>query len=160
MSWGLGIAGAVALNFASGLMKGAKQSKDYKAQALSLEQQASIYRRNAALLRRNGARNEDILRSSNRARLSQTAAAAGEAGMGESATFATGLATTAAALEQNVLNERYQTESNAENYLYEARLLDENAKLARKSAKRSFSNGLISGIGSALSSVNSFNLMK
>lgn len=153
-------AGAVALNFASGLVKGAKESKSYKAQAKLMEQQAAIYRKNAALLRRNGARNEDIMRSGNRAQLSRITAVGGEAGMGESATFASGLATTAAALEQNVLNERYQTESQAENYLYDARLSEEKAKLLRKSAKRSFRNGLIGGIDSALSTISSYDMFR
>ncbi|MBO5038008.1 MAG: hypothetical protein J6C85_00920 [Alphaproteobacteria bacterium] len=158
MSWVA--VGAVALNFASGLIKGAQQSKSYKAQAKLMEQQAAVYRKNAALLRRNGARNEDIMRSGNRAQLSRAAAAGGEAGMGESATFASGLATTAAALEQNVLNARYQTESQAENYLYDARLTEEKAKLLRKRSENSFRNGLIGGINSALSTANTYDMLK
>jgi hypothetical protein len=91
------------------------------------------------------------MRSSQRAEVAEQRAAAGEAGMAESPTTALAVATTAAKSEQNILNERYKVENEAENYLYQARVADENARVQRKKARNLFTNSVISGIGNAFS---------
>lgn len=142
---------SMGLNFASGLLGGIAQSNKANAQAASYKQTAANYRQNAAQTRLVGAMNEDILRAQNRANLARSYAAAAEAGMGESPTMMSAMATNASALEQNVLNARYQTETEAENYLYQARVAEANARNAKKKSKNLFNSGLISGISSALS---------
>lgn len=139
------------LNFASGLLGGIAKSNQARATAAVYKQNAANYRQNAAQVRLIGAMNEDIMRAQNRANLSAATTAAAEAGMGESPTMASAVATTAAALEQNVLNARYQTESEAENYLYQARVADAEARRAKKKSHNLFRSGLISGISSAIS---------
>ena len=84
------------------------------------------------------------------AKLALNNAAAGEAGMGESPTTTTALATTSAALEQNILNERYRVESEAENYLYQARLAEEQARQHKKAGKNKFMNSMLGGLTSSL----------
>lgn len=138
------------LNFASDLLGGIAQSNQQRAQAQVYKQNAANLRHNAKQTRLLGAINEDILRAQNRASVARSAAALSEAGMGESATAATALAGSASALEQNVLNNRYQTESEAENYLYQARLAEANARAAKRKSKNLFNSGLINGISSAL----------
>ncbi len=90
------------------------------------------------------------MRSQKRAAVASAAAAAGEAGMGESPTTTTALATTSAALEQNILNERYRVESEAENYLYQARLAEEQARQHKKAGKNKFMNSMLGGLTSSL----------
>lgn len=142
---------AMGLNFASGLLKGAAQSNKAKAEANAYRQSAANYRHNATKTRLSGAVNEDILRAQNRANLARSSAALSEAGMGESPTAASALAATASAMEQNVLNSRYQTENEAENYLYQARIADANARALKKKSGNMFRSGLINGISSAFS---------
>lgn len=146
----LSIGALMGINFASGFLDGVKQSYAYKQSAYDYQRQAASFRRNAYLTRLSGALNEDVSRAQNRAYLSRANAAAAEAGMSESPTFISSLATSASALEQNVLNDRFYTESKAENYLYQARVADANARMLKKRSRHAFQNGLISGIGSAL----------
>lgn len=138
------------LNFASGLLGGIQKSNQANAQAQVYKQNAANFRKNAVQTRFAGAVNEDILRAQNRANLSRSNTALNEAGMGESPTAATALASAASAMEQNVLDARYKTESEAENYLYQARVADANARAAKRKARNAFRSGLISGISSAL----------
>lgn len=145
-----------ALNFASGFLQGKQAENEYKAKAEQLRQQAAVYRRNAATVRMNGALNEDAMRSQKRATIASAAAAAGEAGMGESPTTTTALATTSSALEQNILNRRYETESEAENYLYQARVAEEEARQYRKTASNMFVSNMLSGLSSAVGSYNKY----
>ena len=70
--------------------------------------------------------------------------------MGESPTTATALATTSSALEQNILNRRYETESAAENYLYQARLAEEEARQYKKTGSNMFVSNMLSGLASAV----------
>ena len=137
------------INFATGFLDGVKQSNAYRQSAYDYRQQAAAFRRNAYLTRLSGALNEDVSRAKNRAYLSNATASAAEIGMNESPTFISALSSSAAALEQNVLNDRYYTESKAENYLYQARVADANARMLKKRSRHAFQNGLISGIGSA-----------
>lgn len=146
----LGLAAMAAVNFANGYLDGLRKSKAYKNDARAYLQQAAQYRQNAANIRLNGALNEDVMRSKNRSHLADMVANASENGMGESPTMASSLQTAASALEQNVLNKRYQTESKAENSLYQARLNEENARYLKKKKRNAFQSGLISGIDSAL----------
>jgi len=148
-----------AAQFASGYLQGVQQSNQMQRRSYYYQQQGNAYRQNAAMTRLNGAINEDVSRAKNRAYLSRATAAAGEAGMAESPTFTSALSSTAAALEQNVLNQRYQTESEAENYLYQARIAEENARVMRKNSRHAFRNGLINGITSAFgfSTVSGYN---
>jgi len=157
MALGLGVIAAI--NFASSYLNGVKNRNQALQQANSYAQQADIFRQNAAKTRLNGALNEDVLRAQNRSYLSRGLAAAGEAGMAESPTLMSLLSTSASALEQNVLNQRYQTESEAENYLYQARVAEYNAHQNRKKSRNVFKSGLINGIGSALTSISQPNSM-
>ena len=126
---------AAGINFASGFLKGKQEEYEAKVQAK---------------LALNGSLNEDMMRSQKRAAVASAAAAAGEAGMGESPTTTTALATTSAALEQNILNERYRVESEAENYLYQARLAEEQARQHKKAGKNKFMNSMLGGLTSSL----------
>jgi len=147
-----------AAQFATGFLQGVQQSNQIMRQSYAYQQQGNVYRQNAAITRLNGALNEDISRAKNRAYMSRAMVAGGEAGMAESPTFASALASTASALEQNVLNQRYQTESAAENYLYQARVAEENARVAKKKSHHAFRSGLISGITSAFSMPLGYNI--
>ena len=146
----LSIGALMGINFASGFLDGVKKSYAYKQSAYDYQQQAAAFRRNAYLTRLSGALNEDVSRLQNRAYLSRANAAAAEAGMSESPTFISALSFSASALEQNVLFDRFYTESKAENYLYQARVADANARMLKKRSRHAFQNGLINGIGSAL----------
>ena len=139
---------AAGINFASGFLKGKQEEYEAKVQAKLALNNAAIYRKNAARVRLNGSLNEDMMRSQKRAAVAS--AAAGEAGMGESPTTTTALATTSAALEQNILNERYRVESEAENYLYQARLAEEQARQHKKAGKNKFMNSMLGGLTSSL----------
>ena len=149
-----------AAQFASGFLQGVQQSNQAKRQSYYYQQQGNVYRQNAAITRLKGAINEDVSRAKNRAYLSRAVAAGGEAGMAESPTFTSALSSTASALEQNVLNQRYQTEVEAENYLYQARIAEENARIMRRNSGHAFRNGLISGITSAfgISATSGYNV--
>lgn len=147
------IAAKAAAGFANGFANSLKQSQQAKAQAQMYQQQAELYRRNARNLRRTGAMNEDVMRSQQRTSLAQGAAAAGEAGISTSPTYIASLATASGALEQNILNNRFEVESQAENYLYQAAIADENARQMKKKGKNRYFNALMSGNASALGSI-------
>lgn len=146
---------AAGINFASRFLQGIGDSNQAKTASQVYAGQADIYRKNAARVRLLGAYNEDMLRAQNRAYTAKARATAGEAGMGDSETFASALAHTAAGLEQNVLNTRYRTESEAMNYLYQAAIADENARQMKKKSRHRFQNALVSGIYGALNVYNS-----
>ena len=145
----LSLGALMGVNFASGFLNGVKQSNAYRQSAYDYRLQAAAFRRNAYLTRLSGALNEDVSRAKNRAYLAEANAAAAETGMAESPTFVSALASSASALEQNVLNDRYATESQAEHYLYQSRVAEANARMLKKRSRNVFQNGLISGIGSA-----------
>lgn len=154
----LGLLGlAMGVNFAKGFLSGLKDSNDAYMSARDYDYQAEIFRKNAETVRLNGAINEDIMRSKNRAYISTGVAAANEVGMGESPTMMSALAYTGSLLEQNVLNERYRVESEAENYLYQARVMANNARQMRKKSGNIFRSGLINGINGALGIYSSYN---
>ena len=136
------------LAFTSSFLSGLGTYNQAKAQASSYKQQAEIYRRNAQILRHKGALNEDMLRSKKRASLAQSYAALGEVGMSESPTTISHLATTSNALEQNILNERYAVETEAENYLYQSMLSLGKAKQAKSSGRNAFVSSMVSGLSS------------
>ncbi len=139
------------LAFTSSFLSGIGAYNQAKAQASSYKQQAEIYRHNAEILRQKGAMNEDFMRSQKRASLAQSYAALGEAGMSESPTTISHLMTTSSAMEQNILNERYSVESEAENYLYHSMLERGNAKRVKSKGRNAFATSMISGLGSGLS---------
>ena len=145
---------ATGLSFASDFLRGVDESHQYKMAGANYEQQAQLYRKNAHISRLKGSLNENNMRSQKRAYIAQATASAGEAGMAESPTMATALATTSSAYEQNILNKRYEVETEAENYLYQARIADENARQMKKKSRHSFRNSLIKGISSGLSAYN------
>lgn len=124
---------AAGINFASGFLKGKQEEYEAKVQAKLALNNAAIYRKNAARVRLNGSLNEDMMRSQKRAAVAQQPRRRAKRAWAESPTTTTALATTSAALEQNILNERYRVESEAENYLYQARLAEEQARPAQKS---------------------------
>jgi len=141
-----------AMSFASGFLNGLSDSSSAKSAVKQYQQEAAMYRSKAAQARLAGALAEDAARAQNRAALAEKSALLGEAGMGESPTTTTALTTTAVNLEQNVLNQRYQVESEAENYLYMARVADYNASAAKKKSKKRFQNAFMSGVNSVLGS--------
>lgn len=129
--------------FVSNFLKSEQQAKQYLLEADQELQNAEILRKNAYLVRSAGARNEDVSRLQNRAYLANNRAIAYEAGIGESPTLIGALATSASALEQNVLNDRYKIESEAENYLYQAKVKEDNAYQLKKKYKNSFGSSLL-----------------
>ena len=146
---------SMGINFAKGFLSGVRESNQAYYQAADYEKQAEIFKKNADAVQLNGAMNEDILRSKNRLYISNGIASANEVGMGESPTMMTVLTQTNTLLEQNVLNERYKMESEAEKYLYQARVMAHNAHKMRKKADGAFRSGLIDGISSAFGSLMS-----
>ena len=141
---------AMGLNFTSGLLGGIAKSNQAKKQAAGYRQSAANYRYNAAQTRLRGAMNEDAMRAKNRGDLALSSAKMAEAGMGESPTAMSAMATAASGMEQDVLNKRYQNETEAENYLYQAKIEDAKAHAAKKKSRNMFRSGLINGISSAL----------
>ncbi len=135
-----------AINFASGFFKSLDESNQAVIQAAEYKQNAISYRMNARLARKAGAMNEDMQRSQNRAQLAQGAAAAGEAGMGTSTTTAMALQNAYLGMEQNVLLGRFDTESKAFNYLYQAQVADENARQLKKKSKNRFFKATLAGV--------------
>ena len=129
--------------FVSNFLKSEYETKQYLLEADQELQNAEVLRKNAYSVRSVGARNEDVSRLQNRAYLASNRAIAYEAGIGESPTLMSSLATSASALEQNVLYDRYKIESEAENYLYQARVSEENARQLKKKYKNSFGSSLL-----------------
>ena len=142
------IAALAGLKFASGFLSSYKDSYAAKAKANEYLQNAALFRRNALIARRNGAFNEDIYRSQQRAAMAQSAAAAGELGLSSSPTTATVLATSYRAMEQNILSARYQVESEAENYLLQASVAEENARQAKRKSKNKLGSAILGGVSS------------
>lgn len=136
------------LAFTSSFLNGVNDYNIAKAQAQSYKQQAETYRRNAQILRRKVSLNEDFMRAQKRASLAENSASLSEAGMGESPTTISHLATTSSALEQNILNERYAVETEAENYLYQSRVALANAKKVKSKGRNSFASNFVGGLSS------------
>ncbi len=134
------------LNFASNFLKSEQGRQQYLAQAEIELQNAEILRQNAYMVRAVGSRNEDVSRAQNRAYLASNMAIAGEGGIGESPTLLSAITSSAMALEQNVLNDRYKVESQAENYLYQARVAEENARQLKKKSSNSFASSMLSSV--------------
>ncbi|MBQ8750168.1 MAG: hypothetical protein IJZ30_00845 [Alphaproteobacteria bacterium] len=134
------------LNFASNFLKSEQERQYYEAQADIELQNAEILRKNAYMTRAIGSRNEDVSRAQNRAYLAGNMAIAGEAGIGESPTLLSAISSSAMALEQNVLNDRYKVESQAENYLYQARVAEENARQLKQKSDNSFASSMLSSV--------------
>lgn len=140
------IAVIAGLKFASNMLKSEQERQQYLTMAETELNNAEILKRNAFSVRAVGAMNEDIARSKNRAYIANNSAIAGEAGISESPTTMSALATSANALEQNVLNERFRIESEAENYLYQARIAESNAEQLKKKYHNSFGSSLLSSV--------------
>ena len=140
------IAVIAGLKFASYMLKSEQERQQYLTMAETELNNAEILKRNAFSVRAVGAMNEDIARSKNRAYIANNSAIAGEAGISESPTTMSALATSANALEQNVLNERFRIESEAENYLYQARIAESNAEQLKKKYHNSFGSSLLSSV--------------
>ena len=129
--------------FVSNFLKSEQEAKQYLLEADQELQNADVLRKNAYSVRAVGAKNEDVSRSQNRSYLANNRALAYEAGIGDSPTLISSLATSASALEQNVLNDRYKIESEAENYLYQSRVASANALELKKRYKNSFGSSLL-----------------
>ena len=129
--------------FVSNFLKSEQEAKQYLLEADQELQNADVLRKNAYSVRAVGAKNEDVARSQNRSYLANNRALAYEAGIGDSPTLISSLATSASALEQNVLNDRYKIESEAENYLYQSRVASANALELKKRYKNSFGSSLL-----------------
>ena len=150
----------VGLKIAAGFLKSEQERQQYKAMAAQELQNAEILRENAYLTRVSGAKNEDISRAQNRAFIASNMAIASEAGMAESPTTMTNLAMTASVLEQNVLNNRFKvfhkdfSKMLYENYLYQARVNEDNARVLKKKYKNSFASSLLSSVSLGLMEMN------
>ena len=140
------IAVIAGLKFASNMLKSEQERQQYLTMVETELNNAEILKRNAFSVRAVGAMNEDIARSKNRAYIANNSAIVGEAGISESPTTMSALATSANALEQNVLNERFRIESEAENYLYQARIAESNAEQLKKKYYNSFGSSLLSSV--------------
>ena len=127
------------------VVNGYQAYRQGKAQADAYNANADILRKNAAQIRLEGALNEDVTRSQNRQQMASTRALMGEMGMADSATSVGVLAQDAANAEQNVLNQRYQTETTARNYMQQAADLNYEAKLAKRQGKNAFRMSLLAG---------------
>lgn len=125
----------------------------YREQAAAQMQQAAVYRRNAMIVRQNGSLKENSMRSEKRATVASMSAMAGENGMGESPTTVTALATVSAGMENNILYDRFRGESEAENYLYQARIAEEQASNLKKKSK--FGIADVFSLGGELGAFNS-----
>lgn len=147
----LSLAVAAGLGVASNLLKSRNQEKYDTA---AYRQNAAEYRRKALVTRQQGAMAEDRIRYQNRANLARQSAAQGEAGMGESPTALLALATSALPMEQDALNQRYQTESAAQDYLYQANLVDAQRKMMKKKKRNAFMSSFLDSFSSALSSTS------
>ncbi len=135
----------------STVLNGYQSYQQGKAQAAAYSANAETLRQNAAQVRAEGALNEDTMRSQNRQQLASTRALMGEMGMGDSATSVGVLAQDSANAEQNVLNQRYQTETTARNYMQQAANMDYEAKLAKRQGKNAFTMSLLSGTANGVS---------
>ena len=147
------IGAMVAYNFASSFLQSKLEENEYDNLINRYGNEAYIYRLNARNIRMNGARNEDVLRAKNRAYVASSRALAGENGMGESPTTMSSISNAMSSLEQNVFDERYRIESEAENYLYQANVLDLNRRLLKKEKSNAFTRSLINA---GLSSISSY----
>ena len=150
----LGIGVMMAYSFASSFLQSKLEENNYDSMIQKYNNEANIYRLNAKNVRLNGALNEDVLRAQNRAYVANSRALAGENGMGESPTMMSSISNIAGALEQNVLNQRYKVESLAENYLYQANVLDANTRVLKNKKSNAFTRALLDAGISGLSYYN------
>lgn len=142
-------AAMAAIAFTSSAVKGYEAYNQAKGQAKAYRQQADVLLSNAEQTRLEGSLNEDTIRSQNRQTLSEVRALAGENGMADSATTVNSIAQTAAAGEQNALNLRYKTETEANNYLQAASDAQFLAKETKRQGKNAFYMGLLQGVTGA-----------
>lgn len=132
-------------------IEGYEQYKQGKADQKAFDENAKILRNNAARKRLETSLNEDIMRSQHRQRMSKARAAMAEAGMITSATTSGVLGQMGAELDQNALNLRYQGETEAINYMNQARLQNYYGKAAAAKGRNAFKMGLLkSGIKAAM----------
>lgn len=143
--------GLMALAAASATAAGIEQQNQLKGQAKQLKQQANALDEQASRTRLEGSLNEDVQRAQNRQAMSASRALMGEMGIGDSITATGVLAQDAANAEQNALNMRYKTESEAANYQQQAGNARFGAAQAKKQARRAFYMGLLQGGANAFS---------
>lgn len=136
---------------AGAALQGYGKYQQAKSESKSYAAQAAVAEENAKQTRLLGAINEDRKREANRQQLSKMRAAIGEMGIGDSATAIGSLAQDAAAAEQNALDIRYQTASEANNLLQQGANLRFGAKAAKKQGRNAFYMGLIQGMGNGVS---------
>lgn len=142
----MGATGVMAgLSVAGGIVNGIKGYQQAKSEASAMKANARILEQNARQTRLEGALNEDVQRSQNRQELSKLRAAMGEMGIAESATAIGSLAQDAANAEQNALNIRYKTETEANNLIQQASDLRYGAKQMKKKARNRFFTGMLQG---------------
>ena len=146
----LPITTAVGVNLVSGLLQAVNKKDVAKGQSNYYRQQADGYRKNARQIRLKGAREEDQQRALNRKELANYSATAEEAGLGESPTYMSDLVSKAAYMEQNLRDNRAQTENDARQALYQAKVAENKARAIRKNSRNVFTSNLIKGISSAL----------
>lgn len=127
-----------------------KKRNEEKYDTSAYRQNALEYRHKALVTRQQGAMAEDRIRYQNRANLARQSATQGEAGMGESPTTLLALATSATQMEQNALDQRYQTETAAQNYLYQANIADAQRKMLKKKNNNAFMTSFLDSFSSAL----------
>lgn len=107
------------------------------------DKNADILRQNAAKKRLETSLNEDIIRSQNRQKMSKARAAFAEAGMATSATTSGVLGQMGADQENNALLTRYQGETEAVNYMNQARMQNYYGKSAAAQGRNAFKMSIL-----------------
>ena len=134
---------AAVASAAATVASGYQSYKQGKEQQEAYNKNADILRQNAARKRLENSLNEDILRQENREKMSKARAAMNEAGMITSATTTGVLGQMGGELEQNVMNQRYLGETEAVNYMNQARMQNYYGKAAAASGRNAFKMSFI-----------------
>lgn len=129
----------------SAIASGIEQHNQLKGQSKALKQQARLLEQQEKRTRLEGSLNEDAQRAQNRQAMANSRAMMSEMGIGDSVTAINVLAQDAANAEQNALNMRYRTDTEAANYQQQAGDARFGAKQAKKQARRAFYMGLLQG---------------
>lgn len=144
-SWALANAGTIAtVAAAAATMAGGYSSyRQGKELQKAYDKNADILRQNAAKKRLETSLNEDIIRSENRQKMSKARAAFAEAGMATSATTSGVLGQMGADQENNALLTRYQGETEAVNYMNQARMQNYYGKSAAAQGRNAFKMSIL-----------------
>lgn len=140
----------------STIAQGYATYKEGKEQKEIADANAKILEANADQKRLETSINEDQKRKENRQILARNIVAAGEQGMGQSATTLGYLGQQATTLDQNALNLRYEGLSAATRLDNEAMYSRFQGKVAKQQGKRAFQLSFLSGAAKGMSTYYSF----